>query len=226
VLGFEQAAAHGANGSLIGVSVATQSRAQTAILDATERLLRERPLRRLSVADIIEAAGVSRTSFYAYFASKTAVIAECLREVMDQVMVAVRPFHAQSDGDAEAAIRLSLRQWVEVCRTHGALLRTVSEEWPHDAEIRALWFETLETLTAGTARVLRSARQTGQAPAGADPRALAACLMWGYERVLHVALVGDAVGLPDLDAIVEPLAQMMVGGLYGQAPAAVGHTEL
>jgi TetR/AcrR family transcriptional regulator, ethionamide resistance regulator len=220
VLGFEQAAAHDGNGSLTEVSVATQSRAQTAILEATERLLRERPLRLVSVADIIEAAGVSRTSFYAYFASKTAVIAECLREVMDQVMVAARPFHAQSGGDAEAAIRVSLLQWVEVCKTHGALLRTVSEEWPHDAEIRALWFEALETVTAGTARVIRSARQSGRAPAGADPRALAACLMWGYERVLHVALVGDAVGLPDPDAIVEPLAQMMVGGLYGLAPAA------
>jgi AcrR family transcriptional regulator len=106
------------------VSVATQPRAQTAILEATERLLRERPLSQLSVADIIEAAGVSRTTFYAYFASKTAVIAEALREVMDQVIVAVRPFHAQSGGDTEAAIRLSLRQWVEVCKTHGALLRS------------------------------------------------------------------------------------------------------
>jgi hypothetical protein len=46
---------------------------------------------------------------------------------------------------------------------------------------------------------------------------LAACLMWGYERVLHVALAGDARGLPDPDAIVEPLAQMMVGGLYGRS---------
>jgi len=201
------------------VSVATQPRAHTAILQATERLLRERPLSQLSVADIIEAAGVSRTSFYAYFTSKTAVIAEALREVMDEVIVAVRPFHAQSGGDTEAAIRLSLRQWVEVCKTHGALLRTVSEEWPHDAEIRALWFETLETMTTGTARVIGAARASGQAPAGADLTTLAACLMWGYERVLHVALVGDATGLPDPDAIVEPLAQMMVGGLYGQPPA-------
>jgi TetR/AcrR family transcriptional regulator, ethionamide resistance regulator len=201
------------------VSVATQARAETAILDATEQLLKERPLNQLSVADIIEAAGVSRTSFYAYFASKTAVIAECLRQVMDQVMVAVRPLHSRP-ADAEVAIRVSLEQWVEVCTTHGALLRTVSEEWPHDAEIRALWFETLETVTAGTARVIRGARTEGQAPAGADDRALAACLMWGYERVLHVALVGDAVGLPAPDAIVEPLAQMMVGGVYGQAPGA------
>jgi len=218
VLGLEQTATHGQNGSLTEVSLATQARAETAILDATEQLLRERPLHQLSVADIIEAAGVSRTSFYAYFASKTAVIAECLRQVMDQVMVAVRPFHSHSGDDTEAAIRVSLGQWVEVCRTHGALLRTVSGEWPHDAAIRALWFETLEALTAGTAKAVRDARASGQAPAGADPRALAACLMWGYERVLHVALVGGAVGLPDLDAIVEPLAQMMIGGLYGQAP--------
>ena len=186
---------------------------------ATEQLLRERPLHQISVADIIAAAGVSRTSFYAYFASKTAVIAACLREVMDQVMVAVRPFHTQSDGDPEAAIRVSLEQWVEVCKTHGALLRTVSEEWPHDERIRELWFETMEMVTAGTARVLGAARACGEAPPGADPRALAACLMWGYERVLHVALVGDAVGLRDPDAIVEPLAQMMVGGVYGRAPA-------
>ena len=186
---------------------------------ATEQLLRERALNQLNVADIIDAAGVSRTSFYAYFPSKTAVIAECLRQVMDQVMVAVRPFHSQAGGDTETAIRLSLRRWVEVCKTHGALLRTVSAEWPHDEELRALWFQMLETVTAGTAKVIRGARAGGQAPAGADDRALAACLMWGYERVLHVALVGDALGLPDPDAIVEPLAQMMVGGLYGQAPA-------
>jgi TetR/AcrR family transcriptional regulator, ethionamide resistance regulator len=186
---------------------------------ATERLLKERALNRLSVADIIDAARVSRTSFYAYFPSKTAVIAECLRQVMDQVMVAVRPFHTQASGDTEAAIRLSLRQWVEVCKTHGALLRTVSEEWPHDEELRELWFEMLETVTAGTAKVIRGARAGGQAPEGADARVLAACLLWGYERVLHVALVGDAVGLPDPDAIVEPLAQMMVGGLYGQRSA-------
>jgi hypothetical protein len=75
----------------------------------------------------------------------------------------------------------------------------------------------LETVTAGTAKVVRGARAAGEAPGGADARALAACLMWGYERVLHVALVGGAPGLADPDAIVAPLAQMMVGGLYGRA---------
>jgi len=196
------------------------TRAYAAILAATERLLRERPLNQLNVSDLIAAAGVSRTSFYAHFNSKTAVIAECLRRVMDQVTVAVEPIHRQSSDDAESAIRISLHQWVEVCKVHGALLRAVSEEWPHDEELRDLWFATIDAVTAGTAKVIRGARRDGHAPPGADPRALAACLMWGYERVLHVSLVGDAPGLAQPDAIVEPLVQMMLGGVFGRPPAA------
>ena len=168
------------------------------------------------MSDIIEAAGISRTSFYAYFASKTAVVAAGLRQVMDLVTVAVAPLHAQTTGDPEATVRVSLRGWVDVCKRHGALLRAVSEQWPHDAELGDLWIAMLESMATGTARVIADAREAGLAPPGAPPRALASCLMWGYERVLHVALVGEAAGLPGPDAIVEPLTQMMVGGLYGR----------
>lgn len=203
-------------------------RAQAAVLAATEQLLRERPLHQLSVGDIIAAAGISRTSFYAHFPSKTAVIAACLRGVMDQVTAAVAPLHSVQDGDTEQAIRLSLERWVEVCKRHGALLRAVSEQWPHDEVLRDLWFGTLEGMATGTARVILGARRRGVAPPGAEPQALAACLMWGYERVLHLSLVGDAPGLAEPDAIVAPLTQMMVGGLFGRpldgrtAPAAAG----
>jgi AcrR family transcriptional regulator len=195
-------------------------RTQDAILTATERLLRERRLSELSVADIIAAAGISRTSFYAYFGSKTAVVAECLRRVTGQVAVAVEPFLTEWEAGPEAAIRASLERWVEVCTVHGALMRTVSEEWPHDEQLRALWSEILAGFAAGTARVIRSARAEGQAPPGADADALAACLMWGYERVLHLALVGEARGLADPAQIVEPLAQLMVGSVFGRPTGA------
>ena len=72
------------------------------------------------------------------------------------------------------------------------------------------------SFSAGTAGVIASARAHGLAPPGADPEALATCLMWGYERVLDVSLTGEAEGLPDPDAIVEPLAQMMVAGVFGR----------
>jgi AcrR family transcriptional regulator len=192
------------------------------VLDATERLLGRRRFSELSVNDVIDEAGISRTSFYAHFDSRTAVLAECLRRVMGQIAVAVDPFLAESEADPEAAIRASIQRWVAVAHEHGAVLRTVSEQWPHDERLRELWFSIMARFTAGTARVIATARGAGQAPAGADPERLSACLMWGYERALQVATAGgDAAGLPDADAIVEPLAQMMTGGVYG-LPASAG----
>ena len=188
---------------------------QEAILAATERLLGERRFSELAVSDIITAAGVSRTSFYAHFGSRSAVLSACLRRVVGEIAVAVDPFVSGPDGDPATAIRVSLERWVALAREHGALLRTVSEEWPHDVELQDLWLEVMATFSAATARVIERARASGDGPPGADAHALATCLMWGYERVLHVALVDGAVGLDDPEAIVEPLAQMMIGGVLG-----------
>jgi TetR/AcrR family transcriptional regulator, ethionamide resistance regulator len=190
------------------------------VLDATERLLAERPFSELSVNDIIDEAGTSRTSFYAHFDSRTSVIAECLRRVMGEIAVAVDPFLAESEADLDTAVRASIGRWITVASEHGTVLRTVSEQWPHDERLRELWFSIMARFVAGTARVIRAARGSGQAPSGANEERLSACLMWGYERVLQVATAGDAAGLPDADAIVEPLVQMMTGGVYGQCPPA------
>jgi AcrR family transcriptional regulator len=189
--------------------------AETAILDATERLLERRRFSELAVSDIIAAAGVSRTSFYAHFGSRAAVLAACLRRVVGEVAVAVDPFLSEAQDDPAAAIRSSLHRWVQLAGAHGPVLRTVSEEWPHDPELGELWFTTIATFAAGTAAAIERARAAGIAPPGADAAALASVLMWGYERVLHVSLVGGALGLDDPEAIIEPLAQMMLGGAFG-----------
>jgi TetR/AcrR family transcriptional regulator, ethionamide resistance regulator len=191
-----------------------------AILDALERLLAERPFAELSVGDILEAAEVSRTSFYAHFSSRTAVLAACLRRVVGEVAIAVDPFLTEAAVDPEPAIRGSLERWVGLASAHGPLLRTVSEEWLHDVELGELWLAVMEGFSAATAGVIERARAAGSAPPGADPAALATCLMWGYEQVLHVALVGGAPGLDDPRAIVEPLTQMMVSGVFGRPTAA------
>jgi TetR/AcrR family transcriptional regulator, ethionamide resistance regulator len=190
-------------------------RADAAILAATERLLRERSFAELAVNDIIEAAGISRTSFYAHFSSRSAVLAACLRRVVDELAVAVDPFLTEEQLDPEAAIRVSLDRWVGLAGEHGPLLRTASEEWPHDPELQELWFEVMASFSGPVARVIDRTRAAGAAPGGADADALAACLMWGHERVLHLALVGGALGLDDPAAIVEPLAQIMTAGVFG-----------
>ncbi len=192
--------------------------AQDAILAATERLLTQRSFSALAVNDIIAAAGVSRTSFYAHFASRSAVLAACLRRVVGELAVAVDPFLTAAERDPEAAIRLSLERWVTLATEHGPLLRTASEEWPHDPELRALWGEVMGAFSTGAARVITRAG----AVRAQDAEALATCLMWGCERVLHVTLIGGAPGLDSPGAIVEPLTQMITGTAFPVAPAGAG----
>ena len=189
--------------------------AEAAILAATERLLRERPFSELAVADIIAAAAVSRTSFYAHFASRTAVLAGCLSRVIDEIAAAVDPYELLDQDDPAAAMHTGLRRWVALAPQHGALLRPLSEEWPHDPELGSLWRAAMERFSARTAEAIRRARADGHTGTDVDPETLAALLIWGCERVLHVALVGGVPGLEDPEAIVEPLSQMLTAGMLG-----------
>jgi AcrR family transcriptional regulator len=193
--------------------------AHDAILDATELLLAERPLSELSVARIIARAEVSRTTFYTHFGSKTAVVTACFQRFMDEVLVVVDPFLAGPTEDPEATIRRTLQGWVMICVQHGPVLRAVSEEWAHDEDLRRLWWGRLERGARDIAATIVKERELGNAPAGADAVALASCLIWAFERTVHVALVGGAHGLPDPDSTIEPLVQMVVGGVYGRPMA-------
>ncbi|MEM6956976.1 MAG: helix-turn-helix domain-containing protein, partial [Myxococcota bacterium] len=55
-----------------------------AILQAARRVFGERGYHRTHVADLIEAAGIARGTFYLYFESKGAVFVELLDEVLDE----------------------------------------------------------------------------------------------------------------------------------------------
>ncbi|MEM7607569.1 MAG: TetR/AcrR family transcriptional regulator [Myxococcota bacterium] len=56
-----------------------------AILQAARRVFGERGYHRTHVADLIEAAGIARGTFYLYFESKGAVFVELLDEVLDEL---------------------------------------------------------------------------------------------------------------------------------------------
>src|SRR5690349_3276456 len=57
---------------------------ERAILQTAERLLEERPLREISVDDLARGAGISRPTFYFYFASKEAVLLALLDRLVEE----------------------------------------------------------------------------------------------------------------------------------------------
>jgi TetR/AcrR family transcriptional regulator, ethionamide resistance regulator len=187
------------------------------VLRATSALLDTVPLAELSVAQILEAAEVGRTSFYEHFASKDDVVVTLLGSVRDEVSAGTAPLFHRGERAIEEAFREGLANWMRISAQHRALLLAVAEEWPAVPELRRIWFQLLGELTVALAGLIDSDRASGIAPAGADSAALAASLIWGTERSFQIAMTGHHPTLVDEAAIVEPLVQLYVGAIYGRA---------
>jgi TetR/AcrR family transcriptional regulator, ethionamide resistance regulator len=188
-----------------------------AVLEATAGLLQSTALADLSVAQILAAAGVGRTSFYEHFSSKDDVVVKLMESLSDEVAAELEPMFARGERSPDEAVALGLRNLVEVASRYAPLVIAVSEEWPAIPELREIWFRMLGEFTAGLARLIDSERAAGVAPPGADARALAASLVWTAERAFHVAVGGEHPTLLDAETIVAPLVQLFVGTIYGRA---------
>jgi TetR/AcrR family transcriptional regulator, ethionamide resistance regulator len=188
---------------------------QAAVLAATTELLETVPLAELSVAQILEAAAVGRTSFYEHFSSKDDVVVKLLRSVSADIAREIEPMFTRGERTPEEAFREGLSRLIRMWERYAPLMVTGSVEWPAIPELRRLWLRIHADLTRRIAAVITTDRESGLAPAGADPEALAAALVWSTERALLVSRTGGVASLPDPEALVEPLTQLYVRSIYG-----------
>jgi TetR/AcrR family transcriptional regulator, ethionamide resistance regulator len=152
-----------------------------AILRATEELVRERPLNRISVGEIAGRAGVGRSGFYFYFASKGAVVAALLSDVFDEMRAGATllldggdPATAL-DGALREALWQTWRSWHE----HEALILAMLDARAGDPALRELWDAWVCRFVGPLAGV---ARRLGH-PDGAEP--LLAVLLAANERTFE-----------------------------------------
>ncbi len=186
------------------------------MLRATSELLRTTSLADLSVAQILAAADVGRTSFYEHFTSKDDVVVKLMQSLADEVADELSPMFERGERTPDEAFALGLANLVGAASRYAPLVVAVSEEWPAIPELKQIWFEMLGDFTTRLARMIESEREAGAAPPGADVRALAASLVWTAERAFHVAVGGDHPTLVDAETVVAPLTQLFVGTIYGR----------
>jgi TetR/AcrR family transcriptional regulator, ethionamide resistance regulator len=187
-----------------------------AVLRATTELLERVPLAELSVAQILTAAEVGRTSFYEHFSSKEDVVVKLVRSIAAEVAEGLEPILGRGDRPVEEAFREGLGNWVRIGARYRPLLVATIEEWPAVPALRRVWFAIIDAMTEQLASIIDDDRAAGLAPPGAPSRALAASLAWGAERSFHIAMTGRHPTLVDADALIEPLVQLYIGTIYGR----------
>ena len=185
------------------------------IVQAFDELLRTRRFDELAVADVLDAAGVSRSSFYFYFEGKHDLLAELVRRAVDVGHEAAQPWlHVGPSDDPEPSVRSGIRDGAVLWRDQAHVLRAIVEHWQQDPGLADLWTELMAGYTNATAAKIDSDRRAGLTrPDVGHPEHLAAALTWLGERLYYLA----AIGLPpfdDQEVLIDTLTTIWMNTLY------------
>jgi AcrR family transcriptional regulator len=184
--------------------------AREQILDVARRELKVKPFRDLSVDELMQETGLSRTAFYRYFPDREAVLVDLLEEVWGE-LAQVR------DADPDVTGAASLARLAELLEENRAVLKAVADAAPGDEDVEqayrdfmhAYWIEDL------TARIA-DAQRRGLA-SGLDPHLAGEALGWMAERLVTQSLDRDARQV--LDTIISILVKCLYSGDPTVAPA-------
>ena len=190
---------------------------ELAILATAERLLASRPLGAISVDDLARGAGISRPTFYFYFASKDAVLLTLLDRVVAEADTALREVFGRPASGAREGWRRAITAYHETFAAHRGLTLAWAEARSTSSEVRELWASVFEAWVQQSAAAIEAERARGTAPPGTPARDLAVALTSMNERVLYATLSGDGPAVAESD-VVEVLLAVWLGAIYGSAP--------
>ena len=115
-------------------------------------------------------AGISRSSFYAYFASKEAVLLALLDRVAAEADTArEQALIGSSDAPIADRYRAGISAFHDTFRAHRAVVLVAAEARAELPEVRRLWSEVMDGWVAITTDLIDARRAAGAMPSGVQP---------------------------------------------------------
>lgn len=166
----------------------------------------------VTIERLASQAGLSRATFYIYFAGKADLLRAWFSETLgelDQACTAWREIGPESE---QADLTAALKTIVGAYCGHAALLTAINDEATQDSELR----DQLRDVIQRSADGLRAQIEKGQRDGWVDPALLpaetATWAIWLLERGLSYILPTAAV--EQVDTLCETLADMAWHTLY------------
>jgi TetR/AcrR family transcriptional regulator, ethionamide resistance regulator len=154
----------------------------------------------LSVEAIITAGGISRSTFYVYFADKGDLLVAMAQDVIgDLVATGSSWWNLPVDAD-RADLHAALRVPIDTYRKHRTILGTVAETAAYDPRVREQQQSLIEQVVAALTRYIVDAQRAGAADPELDAGRTARWLIWMIERGLY-----QTVGAADGDEVERQL---------------------
>ncbi|SDM53654.1 TetR/AcrR family transcriptional regulator [Streptomyces wuyuanensis] len=183
------------------------------ILSVIEELLRDGvTYTELSVEQIAQAAGISRSTFYLYFRDKVDVLLRLsgsLKSESHAIASSWRP--GAPDGGLDGLARtyaLIMRHY----REHAALLSAINEVAAYDPAVRETWTADQDRFVEHLVTVLEEEQRAGRTPEDIDAGLAARVIVHGGAQVIAQQVSGSD-GTDD-EAVARELATGYWYGVY------------
>ncbi len=182
------------------------------ILHVAEKLIGEKGYQATSVADVIEAAGISRGTFYLYFESREALFYELLDGFIAKLMGSVQNVRAE-EGDVFGQMLANVQRVVNLLFDHRDLtIILFREAMGVNEEVNQKINDLNSFLYRMTARALLNGAKLGLIRS-VNERVVAAAVIGSIKEVLFRYLVMRELGDVDRDAIARELLDYGLRGL-------------
>jgi AcrR family transcriptional regulator len=193
-------------------------RREQAILEATRMLLADIPFADLTIGQIAAAAGVSRPSFYFYFADKAQILLVLYSDVLEEMSAELERWFADPAKHAQPWSHASISAAVTVARRNANVVRSALDSRGTDPEIDQVLNLYFDRASSRSALLIERERAAGLAPSTGPPAdALARALMHMTLHSIHELLRAGA-GAAEADDLIETLTVLWGRGV-GTDPA-------
>jgi AcrR family transcriptional regulator len=157
------------------------------IVSSALELAERGPFRDLTVDEIANAAGLSRSAFYTHFRDKHDLLLGAVEEVSDELYrMADRWWHGE--GPPAEQVRVAIEGVVSVYAKHAGVLRVATEVSTYDEEVREFWIAIIQRFIEATAEHIYTEQAAGLIPTSLKPEATAESLVWMVERSCYIHL--------------------------------------
>jgi AcrR family transcriptional regulator len=186
-------------------------RTRAAILDAALGFLWLRPFRELTVSELMESTGASRSAFYQYFSGLHDLMQALQNMLLGEIFAAAQPWIAGT-GDPVSLMHETMAGLVRVCHERGPFIRALSDAATADEIFGEAWKQFLGEFDDAASARIEGDQEQGLIP-DFDPRPVAFAL-----NRLDASTLIDAFGQHprmDPDPVREALARIWISTLYG-----------
>ena len=169
----------------------------------------------INVANVVAEAGISRSTFYAYFVDKTNLLRIWYAEFTQVILAAAQAWWSLDDTATKGEVRAALERIMDAYRAHPELMAATHEAIGTDQGVREAVDDAMRRYIDG----LRTHIEAGQADGFIDPSLPAAetayWLQWMAERGLHRMVRAESRS--SRDRLAEAYTSIVWNTLYAPA---------